>query len=186
MTIAFSPPHVLRRATLADVAAVARLSVHANQQACEEVPALGDLEPQSAPELALRLLDELDDGSLLSVAERQGRIVGFALASGLMVADGGHLVELKRVYVAPDHRRRGIGGQLLRMVLRDVAQRTGTVSLRAWAAVGTPSAAFLTALGASPVRDRWKVGRGGIAVRGQVFGWGEPIPTRLRGRLAAR
>jgi ribosomal protein S18 acetylase RimI-like enzyme len=186
MTTVFSAPHVLRRATLADVAAVARLTVHANQEAAEEVPALVDAQSQTAPELALRLLDDLEDGSLLAVAERQGRIVGFALASGLMVGDGGHLVELKRLYVSAEHRRRGIGGQLLRMVLRDVGQRAGAVGLRAWAAVGTPSAAFLTAMGASPVRDRWRVGRDGIAVRGQIFGWGEPLPTRLRSRLAAR
>jgi GNAT superfamily N-acetyltransferase len=186
MTTVFSSQHVLRRATLADVAAVARLTVNANREAFEEVPALADAEPQSAPELALRLLDDLDDGSLLAVAERQGHVVGFALASGLMVGDGGHLVELRRVYVAADHRRRGIGGQLVRMVLRDVTQRTGAVALRAWAAVGTPSAAFLATMGASPVRDRWKVGREGIAVRGQVFGWGDPVPTRLRSRLLAR
>ncbi|HYW24719.1 MAG TPA: hypothetical protein VE953_11185, partial [Terriglobales bacterium] len=74
---------VVRRATLADVAAVARMTVTANREVERQLPALKDGDELSAPELALRLLDDLDDGNLLYVAEREGRIVGFAQVTGL-------------------------------------------------------------------------------------------------------
>ena len=165
-------PSAVRRATLADIAAVARLSVAANREADAEVPALqGDTE-LSAPEIALRLLDDLDDGDVLYVAERDRCLAGFAHVSGLMVSDGGHLVEVRRVYVARGFRRRGLARQLVRLVQRDVSRRPNPPALRAWAAVGTVAERFLESVGANVVRPRWKVGSGGVAVRGVVYGWG--------------
>lgn len=166
-----APFSEVRRATLADVAPVARLSVPANQEAQRELPALGDGEELSAPELALRLLDDLDDGNLLYVAERESRIVAFAQVTGLMVGDGGHLVELRRIYVVPELRHRGIGRQLLRLLLQDLAHRPNPPALRAWAAAGSEAGRFLLATGGTVVRQRWKVGAGGMAVRGVVHGW---------------
>jgi GNAT superfamily N-acetyltransferase len=159
----------VRRATLADVAAVARLSVPADDEARRDMPALADPEPLSAPELALRLLDDLEDGHTLYVAERERRWLGFAHAGELMVGDGGHQVELQRLYVEPEHRRRGIGRQLLALVRRDLAQRAVPAALRAWAAGGSAGSAFLAATGLQPLRQRWRVGRGGIAVQGLVY-----------------
>ena len=46
----------VRRATLADVASVARLSVPANEEAQRDLPVLGKGEELSAPELAIRRL----------------------------------------------------------------------------------------------------------------------------------
>jgi ribosomal protein S18 acetylase RimI-like enzyme len=162
---------VVRRATLADVAAVARMTVTANREAEHELPALKDGEELSAPELALRLLDDLDDGNLLYVAEREGRIVGFAQVTGLMVGDGGHLVELRRLYVASEARRRGAGRRLLDLVRQDLGQRPNPPALRAWAASGSPAAGFLELAEGTATRQRWKVGAGGLAIRGVVYGW---------------
>lgn len=166
-----APVSEARKATLADVAAVARLSEPANQEARRELPALSDGDELSAPELALRLLDDLEDGHLLYVAEREQRIMGFAHVTGLMVGDGGHLVELRRIYVQPEHRQRGVGRQLLRLVLQDLAQRPSPPALRAWAAAGSDAGRFLAAAGGILMRQRWKVGPGGIAVRGVVYDW---------------
>src|SRR5215470_9167255 len=162
---------VVRRATLADVAAVARMTVSANREAEHELPALKDEIELSAPELALRLLDDLDDGNLLYVAERDSRIVGFAQVTGLMVGDGGHLVELRRLYVTPELRRRGTGRQLLALIRHDLGQRQNPPSLRARAASGSAAAGFLEVADGTPTRPRWKVGPGGIAIRGVVYGW---------------
>jgi len=162
---------LVRRATLADVAAVARLTVTANREAQRDLPALQDEEELSSPELALRLLDDLDDGNLLYVAEREGRIVGFAQVTGLMVGDGGHLVELRRLYVMPELRRRGFGRQLVALIRQDLAQRSNPPALRGWAPAGSAAADFLELAGGTATRPRWKVGPGGIAIRGVVYAW---------------
>jgi len=175
----------VRRATLADVAAVARLTVTANRELQRDLPSLHDDAELSAPELALRLLDDLDDGNLLYVADRESRIAGFAQVTGLMVGDGGHLVELRRLYVTPELRRHGVGRQLVGLVLQDLAQRSNPPGLRAWAAAGSPAASFLELAEGSPMRPRWKVGPGGLAVRGVVYGW-TVRPSAVRGRALAR
>lgn len=167
-----TPPNAVRRATLADIAAVARLSVAANREADAEVPALQSETELSAPDIALRLLDDLDDGDVLYVAERERRVAGFAHVSGLMVSDGGHLVEVRRIYVAQGSRRRGLARQLVRLIQRDLSRRPNPPAMRAWAALDTVAERFLEAVGASAVRPRWKVGSAGVAVRGVVYGWG--------------
>jgi len=180
--VAPSPFSVVRRATLADVAAVARLSVPANREAEVELPVLRDDEDLGAPELALRLLDDLEDGNALYVAERDGRTIGFAQVTGLMVGEGGHLVELRRLYVAPEHRGRGVGRRLLGLVLRDLAQRASPPALRAWAATGSAAGSFIETAGGQVMRQRWKVGAGGVAVRGILYGWTVQPATASRRR----
>lgn len=176
----FAPLYSVRRAGLADVAGVARLSVLADREADAELPSLKSATELSAPEIALRLLDHLDDGDALYVAERERGVVGFAHVSGLMVGDGGHLVEVRRVYVTPELRRRGLGRQLLRLIQRDLYRRPNPPALRAWAGVGSIAEQFLQAVGATAVRQRWKVGSGGIAVRGVVYGLGSRQLHRAR------
>jgi GNAT superfamily N-acetyltransferase len=177
---------VVRRATLADVAAVARLTVTANLEAQRDLPALQDEEERSSPELALRLLDDLDDGNLLYVAEREARIVGFAQVTGLMVGDGGHLVELRRLYVVPEQRRRGAGRRLVALIRQDLAQRPNPPALRAWAAAGSAAAGFLELAEGSATRPRWKVGPGGIAIRGVVYAWTVGQADGVRRRALAK
>jgi len=184
--VARPPFSDVRRATLADVAAVARLSVPANQEVRRDLPALHVGEELSAPELALRLLDDLEDGNLLYVAELQARIIGFAQVTGLMVGDGGHLVELRRLYVGPEHRQHGVGRQLLRLLLQDLGQRPNPPALRAWAAAGSVTACFLEAAGAAAMRQRWKVGPGGMAVRGVVYDWTVRQDTAAADRALAK
>lgn len=162
----------VRGASLADVAAVARLMVAANREADAEVPALQTTPELSAPEIALRLLDDLEDGDTVYVCERDRCVAGFAHVSGLMVGDGGHLIEVRRIYVAPEHRRKGLGRQLVLLIQRDIGRRPNPPALRAWAAVDTVGEYFLAAVGANAVRQRWKVGSGGIAIRGVVYAWG--------------
>lgn len=187
--MAFTPPNNVRPATLADVAAVARLSVSANREAYLELPVLQDSDELCAPEIALRLLDHLEDGDVLYVAERDRCVVGFAHVSGLMVGDGGHLVEVRRVYVAPEHRRRGVGRQMLKLIQREVGRRPNPPALRAWASIDSVGEQFLQGVGASALRQRWKVGSGGIAVRGIVYGWASRqinMPQRANRVPAAR
>jgi GNAT superfamily N-acetyltransferase len=181
-----APFCAVRRATLADVASVARLSEPANEEARHDLPALAGDEELCAPELALRLLDDLEDGNLLYVAERESLIIGFAQLTGLMVGDGGRLVELRRIYVTPEQRQRGAGRQLLRLVLHELRQRSNPPALRAWAAAGSPAGRFLEATGGAVMRQRWKVGPGGIAVRGVVYDWRAGQTAALSDRALAK
>jgi len=175
----------VRRATLADVASVARLSVCANGEVWDGVADLRQAIEPSAPEIALRLLEDLDEGHLLYVAGCQRCIIGFAHVSGPAAQGGGQTVELKCVYVAPEHRRRGLGRQLLRFVLRELRNRPNPPALRAWAATASTSARFLTMAGGQPVRERWKVRQGTFAVRGIVFDWPTRDRHQARERIAA-
>lgn len=147
------------------------MSVPASGELKRHLPPSADPWELSAPELALRLLEDLDDGGQLYVAEHEARIAGFAQVTGLMVGDGGHLVELSRLYVVPELRRQGMGRELLALVLQDLAQRPSPPSLRAWASCGSEASRFLELAGATATRQRWKVGAGDIAVRGVVYGW---------------
>lgn len=182
MTTVLSPSTDVRRATLADVASVARLSVCANQEAWDAVPALHQAIAPSAPEIALRLLKDLDDGHLLYVGGYQRCNVGFAHVTGPTAQDGVPVVELKCLYVAPEQRHHGLGSHLLRFVLRDLKNRSNPPALRAWAATTSTLASFLPVAGGQPVRERWKVSQGTFAVRGIVFDW----PIRDSHRAAER
>ena len=168
MTTPFSG---VRRATLADVASIARLSVCANREVSRDVPALQDAIEPSAPEIALQLLEDLDDGHELYVAESQARNIGFAHLTRPTTGDGGHVVELRDLYISSECRHSGLGRQLLRFVLRELRQRPNRPVLRVWAATGSAAAGFVEAAGGQPVRERWKVGQGMYAVRGIIFDW---------------
>lgn len=188
---------------MADVASIARLSVCANREVWRDVPALQDAIEPSAPEIALQLLEDLDDGHELYVAERQARNIGFAHLTRPTTGDGGHVVELRDLYISFEYRCSGLGGQLLRFVLRELRQRSNRPVLRVWAATGSAAAGFVEAAGGQPVRERWKVGQGMYAVRGIIFDWRpgdnptdvgarqqraaiRPPPGALRGAARAR
>ena len=171
VTVAFAPIAGVRRATLADVASVARMCVDANREAWREVPALHQGVELSAPEIALRLLRDLDSGHLIYVAERQGHNIGFAHVTSPACGEGEHVAELRCLYVQPEHRHRGRGRQLLRFVLRDLTQLPNPPAMWAWAAQGSTVAGFFELADGRPVRERWRVGQGMFAVRGIVFAW---------------
>lgn len=176
----------VRRATLADVASVARLSVCANREAWDGVPSLHQGIEPTAPDIALRLLEDLDDGHVLYVAGYQRCDVGFAHVTGPTTEGGGQVVELNCIYVAPEHRCHGLGRQLLRFALRDLRSRPNPPALRAWAATASLSAHFLSLAGGQPVRERWKVRQETFAVRGIVFDWPSPDRRRAGERVAAK
>jgi GNAT superfamily N-acetyltransferase len=181
------PFGAVRKATLADVAAVARLSARSHLDGEPDGAAPLHQGDQSAPEIALRLLEDLDDGGVLYVAELERDIVGYAEVTGLMVGDGGHLVELRRLYVAPERRGRGLGRRLVTLVLQDLAPRGGgsVPALRAWAPFGSRMATFLEMAGGTVVRQRWKVSAGDTAMRGVVFGWSARPASPVRGHALA-
>jgi GNAT superfamily N-acetyltransferase len=156
----------LRRATLADLAEIAR--THARE--LSPTPSL------SPPELALRLLADLDAGATLYVALRGEQVIGFAHAGPPTLEAGGRLVELKHCVVVPRERGLGAGRRLVHMAVRDLRGLAGPVALVAWTEEGSAGAAFLAAAGAVPVTCQWRVDRTGAA-RWVLHGWDVP-PVR--------
>ena len=129
---------VVRRATLADVAPAARLAAATNGGAYRAAPA----GHRSAPEQALGLLRDLEEGIALYVADRAGRTVAFAQTAGPLIADEGRVVELRSLCLAPGLDPGELGRALVRLVA-----------------------------GGVPVGRCRGIGRSGAATRGVVYGW---------------
>jgi len=95
-------------------------------------------------------------GSWTLVAEHEGRAVGFATLGSLR-ANGRSVrstVEVRRLYVDPEHWRRGIGRELHEQVIGEARAR-GFTQLVLWALSQNQRArAFYGALGFEPDRTR--------------------------------
>ena len=65
-----------------------------------------------------------------------------------------------------------------------IARLSVPAGLRTWASGGSVASAFLLAAGMAPMQQRWRVGRGGVAVPGVVYGWAAKS-KEPRGRPAA-
>jgi len=64
------------------------------------------------------LLSLTYDGTDLLVADEQGEVVGYALATrSLVLYAGGPVCELQELVVAPAHRNKGVGTALLKAII---------------------------------------------------------------------
>lgn len=64
------------------------------------------------------LLAQTYDGTDLLVADDEGAVIGYALATRFLVFyAGGQVCELQELMVAPEHRGRGVGRQLVDAVV---------------------------------------------------------------------
>lgn len=108
----------LRRATEADAASirrVAELAWEVNYPVTRET-AEAAVDDWYAP---ARLEEELeDDRTVLLVAERDDGVVGFAHATWNEAAAEGYIL---RIYVHPDHRKEGLGRDLLERTRAELA-----------------------------------------------------------------
>ena len=136
----------------------------------------------------LRPLFELaeDSPAQLETYLRQGRVLvaraGSAVVGHLQVVDDGHdgHVQLKNMAVRADHRRRGLGGHLVRTAFRVLAAEGATIVRVATAAADTANLHFYQRQGfrmRSIERDVFTVAGGypsghqidGIALRDRVW-----------------
>jgi len=113
---------VIRRATVADAAAIARVHVASSQFAYEAILPPETIAGMSVAEKVMEWTQLLEEDGVVWVAEVEGSVVGFASL------DGEHLTSL---YVDPVAQGAGVGTALLAE-----AERAGARSLDALEASG--------------------------------------------------
>jgi phosphinothricin acetyltransferase len=103
----------MRRATKADAGAIARIY----NQGIEDRIATFETRPRTAEEIA----GWFDGVHPVVVAEEDGRIVGFASTSAYRPRECYAMIAEFSVYVARDHRGRGVGRRALEALIEESA-----------------------------------------------------------------
>jgi rSAM/selenodomain-associated transferase 1 len=158
----------IRIARQDDIAAVSALLAetwHATYDALLGVDKVTDITSSwHSPEALSRQLGAPDTSFL--VAERDGQIVGHALAN----AERQPILLLARLYIRPDHQRRGIGKWLLDTVVGSFPEAQA-VRLDVAAANGA-ALAFYRREGFAPVGEHIEVGLQHVRMEKRLRAWG--------------
>ncbi|HXF82119.1 MAG TPA: GNAT family N-acetyltransferase [bacterium] len=118
------------------------------------------------------------EGRSLTVAEDDGRIVGFAAGGPVQTPDPVFTGELYAIYVLDACQRRGIGRWLVRAVAEALAAG-GHRAMLVWVlAANSAARRFYESLGGRHVRDR-EVSLGGAAYPEVGYGW-DDLPALLQ------
>ncbi|MFT7464939.1 MAG: GNAT superfamily N-acetyltransferase [Pseudohongiellaceae bacterium] len=149
--------NMIRPARTADAARLAEIHVAAWRQGCRDIFPAKVLLGVSVERRTRDWTKWLPlPGSWTFVAEHEGRAVGFATLGSLR-ANGRPVrstLELRRLYVDPEHWRGGIGRELHEHVIAEVRSR-GFAQLVLWVLTeNQPAREFYVALGFEPDRTR--------------------------------
>ncbi|WP_299027010.1 GNAT family N-acetyltransferase [uncultured Thermanaerothrix sp.] len=111
-------------------------------------------------------------GSFWWVAEKAGRIVGFASGGPERSGDAIYRGEIYALYVLPAFQRHGIGTRLVVASAQALLQH-GLTSMLIWVlAENTPARAFYARLGGQPVREQ-TLTIGGTSLVEVGYGWAD-------------
>ena len=113
------PPLTIRRATLADVAAITAIYAHAVTAGTASF----EIDPPGESEIAERLRTLARGGFPWLVADMHGRVGGYAYAGPFHARAGYRYTLENSVYVAPECQRRGIGRALMDDLIREATAR---------------------------------------------------------------
>jgi len=148
---------MIRPACDDDAARIAEVHLAAWRQACRDILSAEQLAGVSLERRTSDWVHRLAlPGSWTYVSEREGRLVGFVTLASVRAhgRPSRTVVELRMLYVDPDHWRTGIGRALLEQV-RAVARERGFQRVVLWVLTGNIQArAFYAALGFEPDRTR--------------------------------
>ena len=162
----------VRGATLDDTAAIARVHVdtwrttYRGLVADEYLSSLSYDQRQKTWEGALR--DPTRRTTLLVAEEGAGRIIGFA-ACGPAREEKEFEGELYAIYVDQGSQGKGVGGELVRAVVKDLKAR-GMKSMIVWVLADNPFKKFYEALGGAYARTK-DVEIGGRVLKESGYGW---------------
>ncbi|MEB0139100.1 MULTISPECIES: GNAT family N-acetyltransferase [unclassified Undibacterium] len=166
----------LRRATVADAAAIAAVRIEGWQTSYRGIMPDSYLDNmQLADSLLhwkqiLQALPQVDARVCVYVAESEGAVIGFASGMLLEPAKLGMQGELTAVYLLPQWQRAGIGRRLLQKVARTL-QAQGAQNLLVWViADNAPARNFCEELGALALQEQafsWD----GLDLTELAYGW---------------
>jgi GNAT superfamily N-acetyltransferase len=163
----------IRMATVADVAAIARVHVESWRTTYKGIVPedfLANLTYEQREPLWRQVLSKSAGLSLVDVAEdADGHIVGFASGGPERSGDTVYAGELYAIYLLDGWQRRGIGRQLTVTLVRQLVQ-AGLASLLIWVLAENPSRRFYEALGGRQVRERLEM-TGGVEHMDVAYGW---------------
>lgn len=112
-------PLAIREATAADIPAIAAIYAHAVLHGT----ASWELEPPDEAEMARRFEAVRAAGYPYLVAERAGRVLGYAYAGAYRPRPAYRATVENSIYIAPDAQGLGVGRALLDALMRDCAAR---------------------------------------------------------------
>lgn len=152
----------IRDASTTDAAAIAQVRSESWRSTYAGIVPDAFLAALDPAEFSRRVAEAMEAGKRISVAEQQGRVVGFAYGGAIRGAVCDATAELYALYLLQDMQGRGLGRGLLEAVYRDLA---GEMPLRmaAWVLEANPARGFYRASGAI------EVARKGIEIGGRVL-----------------
>ena len=163
----------IREATIADVAAIARVHVDSWKTTYKGLlpdDYLASLTYEQREPLWREILSRPARHSLNYVAEDSaGNIVGFASGGPERSGDPVYSGEVYAIYLLEPWQGQGIGRQLIATLVGQLIQR-GFMSLLIWVLATNPSRRFYEALGGQLVREKREM-TGGIEVMDVAYGW---------------
>jgi GNAT superfamily N-acetyltransferase len=163
----------IRTATIADVAAIARVHVESWRTTYKGIlpdDYLADMAYEQRERLWRGILSKPGGQRLVYVAEETpGNIVGFASGGQERGGDPVYTGELYAIYLLEGWQRQGIGRRLTVAVVRQLIQ-WGLRSLLIWVLAQNPSRRFYEALGGRQVREKLVI-TGGVQLIEIAYGW---------------
>ena len=164
---------IIRDATLADVAAIARVhvdawrSTYAGIMPADLLASLSYAERESMWRNRLSRTDE--SGVVLVVEMSTGELVGFAGAGPERTQRPDYPGEVWAIYLLEDVQGRGVGKALFKEAARRL-QQLGFDSMLVWVAAGNPACGFYGAQGGVLI-DEKQEDYGGKAIPLVAYGW---------------
>jgi L-amino acid N-acyltransferase YncA len=164
---------LIRQATMADVAAIARVHVESWRTTYQGIlpdDYLANLTYAQREFLWREILSKRGGHSLTYVAEDDsGDIVGFASGGPERSGDSVYTGEIYAIYLLESWQGQGIGRQLTVTLVRQLMQQR-LASLLVWVLAENPSRRFCEVLGGRMVRERLEM-IGGVQLTDVAYGW---------------
>lgn len=166
------PASLIRPATLADVAAIARVHVDAWRTTYPGIVPSSYLEQMTYSDYETRWQRWLSSKAQhhhVYVAEQAGEVIGFANGGADRTQHPVYQGELYAVYILQGYQRQGYGRQLVGAIATQLKQ-SGFASMLVWALIENPACYFYQNLGGQPLQKR-PFSIGGKDLTEIAFGW---------------